>query len=180
MISRTDPVIFNENGFYCFSSEDVFSCRATSDDDSPCLIGRIDYTLSNVYVRILWKTVWLFHFILVPLHHLPVKGRMISPLRWRVSGQLVWHIVGKNREAHASSCSLEPEKFQLDTRWCIAALTLWRGIVVSLYLCLIGNLRTAVERCRVAMILRFFCVSINVRESCPTEFQNRLLYFTNN
>ena len=109
-------VLYIENGFYCFSSEDVFSCRATSDDDSPCLIGRIDYTLSNVYVRILWKTVWLFHFILVPLHHLPVKGRMISPLRWRVSGQLVWHIVGKNREAHASSCSLEPEKFQLDTR----------------------------------------------------------------
>ena len=33
----------------------------------PCQIGRTDYTLSNVYVRFLRKTVWLFHLIIVPL-----------------------------------------------------------------------------------------------------------------
>ena len=33
----------------------------------PCQIGRTDYTLSNVYVRFFWKTVWLSHLIIVPL-----------------------------------------------------------------------------------------------------------------
>lgn len=33
----------------------------------PCQIGRTDYTLSNVYVRFLRKTVWLSHLIIVPL-----------------------------------------------------------------------------------------------------------------
>ena len=29
-------ILYNENGFYCFSSGDVFSCRATSDDGRTC------------------------------------------------------------------------------------------------------------------------------------------------
>ena len=35
-IHSVQYVSYNQNGFYCFSSEDVFSCRATSDDGRAC------------------------------------------------------------------------------------------------------------------------------------------------
>ena len=55
--------------------------------------------------------------------------------------------VGKNREAHALSCLLEPEKLQLAYKKKFALSHAWRGIVALLHLYAKVILRTSIERC---------------------------------
>ena len=44
-------VPYNENGFLCFSSDDVFSCRATGDDGRACA-GACSQAKSHVVITI--------------------------------------------------------------------------------------------------------------------------------
>ena len=75
---------------------------------------------------------------------------------------------GKRREAHASSCHSKPEKFQIDTRWnIVTALTLWRGMVVSLYLCLSVFSGLRMEDVELRWFYAFFVLLTNVMRASP-------------